>query len=250
MRTVIIADDEPITRMDLADMLTELDFQVVGQAGDGFDAVELCRAKRPDVVLMDVKMPVFDGLTAAETILQEDLAGCVVLLTAFNDEPLIRRASEAGVSGYLVKPVAQRSLLPAIEVALAQSQRMRQARRQAEATQQKMQEERRIRKAQQYLVQAQGCSDTEAYQTMRRTAMDKRISMAALADRILAQAQRADRIGPAKQMLAACRGYSENRAHRYILQYARNHGCSPQQAAERILALLKEEEAGRAAQTL
>ena len=189
MRTVIIADDEPITRMDLADMLTELDFQVVGQAGDGFDAVELCRAKRPDVVLMDMKMPVFDGLTAAETILQEDLAGCVVLLTAFNDEPLIRRASEAGVSGYLVKPVAQRSLLPAIEVALAQSQRMRQA----EATQQKMQEERRIRKAQQYL----------------------------------AQAQRADRIGPAKQMLAACRGYSEDKAHRYILQYARNHGCSP-----------------------
>mgnify|MGYP004551005111 CR=1 FL=1 len=189
MRTVIIADDEPITRMDLADMLTELDFQVVGQAGDGFDAVELCRAKRPDVVLMDMKMPVFDGLTAAETILQEDLAGCVVLLTAFNDEPLIRRASEAGVSGYLVKPVAQRSLLPAIEVALAQSQRMRQA----EATQQKMQEERRIRKAQQYL----------------------------------AQAQRADRIGPAKQMLAACRGYSEDKAHRYILQYARNHACSP-----------------------
>ena len=189
MRTVIIADDEPITRMDLADMLTELDFQVVGQAGDGFDAVELCRAKWPDVVLMDMKMPVFDGLTAAETILQEDLAGCVVLLTAFNDEPLIRRASEAGVSGYLVKPVAQRSLLPAIEVALAQSQRMRQA----EATQQKMQEERRIRKAQQYL----------------------------------AQAQRADRIGPAKQMLAACRGYSEDKAHRYILQYARNHACSP-----------------------
>jgi AmiR/NasT family two-component response regulator len=250
MRTVIIADDEPITRMDLADMLTELDFQVVGQAGDGFDAVELCRAKRPDVVLMDVKMPVFDGLTAAETILQEELAGCVVLLTAFNDEPLIRRASEAGVSGYLVKPVAQRSLLPAIEVALAQSQRMRQARRQAEATQQKMQEERRIRKAQQYLAQAQGCSDTEAYQTMRRTAMDKRISMAVLAERILAQAQRADRIGPAKQMLAACRGYSEDRAYRYILQYARNHGCSPQQAAEQILALLKEEEAGRAAQTL
>lgn len=189
MRTVIIADDEPITRMDLADMLTELDFQVVGQAGDGFDAVELCRAKRPDVVLMDMKMPVFDGLTAAETILQEDLAGCVVLLTAFNDEPLIRRASEAGVSGYLVKPVAQSSLLPAIEVALAQSQRMRQA----EATQQKMQEERRIRKAQQYL----------------------------------AQAQRADRIGSAKQMLAACRGYSEDKAHRYILQYARNHACSP-----------------------
>ena len=81
-RTAVIVDDEPVTRMDLADMLEEAGFRVAGEAGDGFDAVELCGEKRPDVVLMDVKMPVFDGLTAAETILSRELAGCVVLLTA------------------------------------------------------------------------------------------------------------------------------------------------------------------------
>ena len=99
MKTVIIADDEPITRMDLCDMVQELGFQVLGQAADGFDAIELCRETHPDVVLMDVKMPIFDGLTASETILSEDLAGCVVLLTAFSDREIISRATAAGVTG-------------------------------------------------------------------------------------------------------------------------------------------------------
>ena len=123
MKTVLIVDDEPITRMDLSDMLRELGFGVAGEAADGFDAMELCRLKRPDVVLMDVKMPIFDGLSASETILAEELAGCVVLLTAFSDPEIIRRAGAAGVTGYLVKPVDQKSLLPTIEVALAQSLR-------------------------------------------------------------------------------------------------------------------------------
>ena len=115
MRRVIIADDEPITRMDLSDMLTELGFQVVGEAADGFDAIELCRSLQPDVVLMDVKMPIFDGLSAAETILSEELAGCVVLLTAFSDRELVRRAGEAGVTGYLVKPVDAGQLRTVLE---------------------------------------------------------------------------------------------------------------------------------------
>ena len=110
MNTVVIVDDEPITRMDLSDMLRELGFTVAGEAADGFDAIELCRSLRPDVVLMDVRMPVFDGLTATETILEEDLAGCVILLTAFSDREIIDRASRAGVTGYLVKPIDQKSL--------------------------------------------------------------------------------------------------------------------------------------------
>ena len=118
-RTAAVLDDEPLTRMDLRDMLTEQGFDVVGEAADGFDAVELCREKHPDVVLMDVlcrekhpdvvlmdvKMPVFDGLTASETILTENLADCVVLLTAFSDGGIVECAGQAGVTGYLVKPI-------------------------------------------------------------------------------------------------------------------------------------------------
>ena len=104
-RTAAVLDDEPLTRMDLRDMLTEQGFDVVGEAADGFDAVELCREKHPDVVLMDVKMPVFDGLTASETILTENLADCVVQLTAFSDGGIVESAGQAGVTGYLVKPI-------------------------------------------------------------------------------------------------------------------------------------------------
>lgn len=112
MKTVLIVDDEPITRMDLSDMLRELGFGVAGEAADGFDAMELCRLKRPDVVLMDVKMPIFDGLSASETILAEELAGCVVLLTAFSDPEIIRRAGAAGVTGYLVKRLTRNRFFP------------------------------------------------------------------------------------------------------------------------------------------
>ena len=102
-RTAVGVDDEPITRLDLVQMLEEMGFEVAGDAADGFDAIELCRLHHPDVVLMDIKMPVFDGLTASETIISEDLGGCVVLLTAFRDRELIDRASAIGVTGYLVK---------------------------------------------------------------------------------------------------------------------------------------------------
>ena len=131
-RTAVVVDDEPITRLDLVQMLEEMGFEVAGDAADGFDAIELCRLHHPDVVLMDIQMPVFDGLTASETIISEDLGGCVVLLTAFGQRDIVERANRIGVTGYLVKPIEQRMLLPTIEVALAQSRRLRQSRREAE----------------------------------------------------------------------------------------------------------------------
>ena len=132
MKTVAVAEDEPITRMDICAMLEDLGFSVTGEASDGFDAIELCRRTRPDVILMDVKMPIFDGLAAAETICREDLAGCVVMLTAFSDEEIVARAAKAGVTGYLVKPIDRSKLLPTIEVAYAQSCRLRESRQAAE----------------------------------------------------------------------------------------------------------------------
>ena len=239
MKTVIIVDDEPITRMDLADMLQELGFDVIGEAADGFDAIELCRSKRPDAVLMDVKMPIFDGLTASETILAENLAGCVVLLTAFNDRDVIERASKAGVTGYLVKPIDQKSLLPTIEVAYAQSQRLAQSREETQAAQKKIQEDRLIHMAQQYIARSQGCSETDAYRQMRKTAMDKRLSLAALAEHILHQAAQNDHIGGAKQLLMQKLGMSEDRAYQHILSHAKKNNCTADEAAKELKAHLE-----------
>lgn len=233
-RTVAVLDDEPLTRMDLRDMLTEQGFDVVGEAADGFDAVELCREKHPDVVLMDVKMPVFDGLTASETILTENLADCVVLLTAFSDGGIVERAGQAGVTGYLVKPIDQKSLTPTIEVALAQGRRLRRARQEAEEAQEKIRRERQIYKAQQIVARREQRSEAEAYRRLRRMAMDKRLSMADLAARIVSQTAGEDPVAAAKTVLMSSRHISENRAYRVITDYARTHGITVEDAAARL----------------
>ena len=238
---MLIVDDEPITRMDLRDMLTELHFHVVGEAADGFDAIELCRVHHPDLVLMDVKMPIFDGLTASETILAEDLALCVVLLTAFSDRDIIDRASRAGVTGYLVKPVNPASLLPTLEVAMSQAARLRESRAQAEAAERKLREDRTIHKAQQHLARQQGCTEAEAYRRMRKTARDKRMSVAALAEAILKTAERNDDTAAVKAWLMKNKGMSEEKAHQFLLNTARAQGRPLEEAARALRQKLTKE---------
>ena len=114
---VIIADDESLIRMDLREMLTNLGYLVVGEVGDGRSAVNLARELRPDIVVMDIKMPDMDGIEAAKILTEEQIAP-VILLTAFSQQDLVERAKEAGVVGYLVKPFKEPDLTPAIEVAL------------------------------------------------------------------------------------------------------------------------------------
>lgn len=240
MKRIIIAEDEPIACMDLCETLEELGCQVVGTASDGFDAIELCRQHHPDVVLMDVKMPVFDGLSAAETIMEEDIAGCVVLLTAFGDDEVIKRASDAGVTAYLAKPVNPKTLLPAIELAFAQSERLRQSKEETKRAYQKIEEDRKIRKAQAILAKTRGCTENEAYQWLRKSAMDKRIAVAVLADAVLAQEKREDEVARTKKELMAHRNLSEEQAYRRITAFAKTNGLTMEQAALEIRKSMEE----------
>lgn len=129
---VVIADDEPITRMDLKELLSEEGYQVVGEAADGFDAVEACKQSRPDLVLMDIKMPLLDGLSAAKILFEENLADTVMMLTAYSEREFVDEAKHIGVAGYLVKPIDEKSLVPSIELAVARSKDMRKLRKDME----------------------------------------------------------------------------------------------------------------------
>lgn len=234
-RTAIVVDDEPITRLDLRQMLEEMGFSVVGEAADGFDAIELCRRHQPDVVLMDIKMPVFDGMTASETIIREELCGCVVLLTAFRDRELIERAGKIGVTGYLVKPVEERLLLPTLEVAMAQAARLREARREAGEMRRRMEEQRLIDRAKLLLARQEGIGEGEAYRRLQKLSMEKRCPLASLAEAVVAQQSGREEIGRAKERLMARRGLSEPEAFRVISRAARERGVSLEKAARGLL---------------
>ena len=234
-RTAVVVDDEPITRMDLSQMLEEMDFLVVGQAADGFDAIELCRSHRPDVVLMDIKMPVFDGMTASETIIAEDLCGCVVLLTAFQDRELIDRAGRIGVTGYLVKPVEERLLLPTLEVAMAQAARLREARREAGEMKRRMEEQKVIDRAKALLAQKEDIPEGEAYRRLQKLAMEKRCSLASICQAVVTQQGGREAVNRAKERLMKDRGLSEPEAYRELSRLAKEKEIPLEEAARTLL---------------
>jgi len=234
-RTVIVADDEPITRMDISEMLEEVGFTIVGAAVDGFDAVELCRLHRPGLVLLDIKMPTFDGLTAADTIIREDLAKCVVLLTAYSSRDLIERANRIGVTGYIVKPMEQRLLLPAIEVAMAQSARLRESREEAAAAHRQMDVNRLVDRAKALLAEKNGTTEAEAYNSLRKLAMDKRCTIATLAQAIVTSNSKREVVNRAKDVLMHTKGMAEAAAFRHINDEAKRKNCSVEECARVIV---------------
>ena len=232
--TAIVVDDEPITRLDLRQMLEEMSFSVLGDAADGFDAIELCRRHHPDVVLMDIRMPVF-GMTASETIISEDLAGCVVILTAFRDRELIEKANRIGVTGYLVKPVEERLLLPTLEVAMAQAQRLRDARRETAEMREKMEDQRVIDRAKALLAKKESIPEGDAYRRLQKLAMEKRATLAALARAVVAQESGREVIRRAKELLSRSDRLSEPEAYRAVTALAKERGIPPEEAAQLIL---------------
>jgi two-component system, response regulator PdtaR len=181
---IVIADDESIIRMDLREILTQLGYDVVGEASDGRTALELARKLQPDLVILDIKMPSMDGIEAAEYVTDEGLAP-VVLLTAYSEKALIGRAKNAGVSGYLVKPFRESELMPVIELALARFNEMKGMESEVGELREKLEARKVIERAKGTLMEVHGLTEAEAFNRMRRTSMDSRKSMRDVAEAIL-----------------------------------------------------------------
>jgi response regulator NasT len=177
---VVVAEDEALIRMDLVEMLAEEGYDVVGQAATGEAAVALVDRLRPDVVLLDVRMPVMDGITAAETIAERhDCA--IVMLTAFSERALVERAADAGAAAYLVKPVSAVHLIPAIEVARARRSEAAALSAEVESLEVRLAARKVIERAKGVLMRDYGLDEEGAFAWLRREAMDRRMSMAQVA---------------------------------------------------------------------
>ncbi len=181
---VIIADDESLIRMDLREMLTNLGYLVVGEAGDGRSAVNLARELRPDIVVMDVKMPDMDGIEAARVLTEERLAP-VLLLSAYSQQELVQRARQAGVAGYLVKPFRESDLTPAIEVVLARFSEFRAMEREVASLQDALETRKLVDRAKGILMDTQGLNENDAFRRIQKMSMNNRKSMRSVAEAII-----------------------------------------------------------------
>jgi two-component system, response regulator PdtaR len=183
-RRVVIAEDEALIRMDLAEMLVEEGYVVVGQAGDGATAVEIAEREQPDLVILDVKMPVLDGIAAAERIAEARIAP-VVILTAFSQRELVERARDAGAMAYLVKPFTRADLVPAIEIAVSRFTQLGVLEREIVDLGDQLTARKAVDRAKGVLQKDLGLSEPEAFRWIQKTAMDLRRSMREVAEGVV-----------------------------------------------------------------
>jgi response regulator NasT len=181
---VVVAEDEALIRLDLVEMLTESGYEVVGQAGDGETAIELTEKEKPDLVVMDVKMPKLDGISAAERIAKQRIAP-VVILTAFSQRDLVERARDAGAMAYLTKPFTIEDLMPAIELAVSRFQEIKQLDSEVNDLQDQLKARKTIDRAKGLLMSKLNLTEPQAFKWMQKTAMDKRRSMVEVANLVI-----------------------------------------------------------------
>jgi two-component system, response regulator PdtaR len=184
IKRVVIAEDEALIRMDLAEMLEEEGYAVVGQAGDGETAVKLAAEHRPDLVILDVKMPVLDGISAAERIGAEKIAP-VLMLTAFSQRELVERARDAGAMAYLVKPFSKADLFPAIEMATSRYEQLRALENEVADLSQRFETRKLIDRAKGLLQTQLGLTEPEAFRWVQKTSMDRRLTMREVAQAVI-----------------------------------------------------------------
>jgi len=181
---VIIADDESVIRADLRETLTTLGYLVVGEAGDGQSAVNSARELKPDIVIMDIKMPQMDGIDAAKVLTQERIAP-VLLLTAYSQRDLVDRAKEAGVVGYLVKPFREQEIGPAIDIALTRFQEFRELQKQVGDLTETLETRKIVDRAKGILMDTQHLTEAEAFRKIQKMSMNTRKPMKEIAEAII-----------------------------------------------------------------
>lgn len=185
---VVIAEDEALIRLDLKEMLEEEGFRVVGEAGDGEEALALVEAHRPDLVVLDVKMPRLDGISVAERIATARLAP-VVMLTAFSQRDLVHRARDAGAMAYVVKPFGKADLLPAIELALSRYDELTTLEREVLDLRDRLATRKLLERAKGLLQARHGLDEAAAYRWVQRTSMDRRMTMREVAELVIADSE-------------------------------------------------------------
>ena len=181
---ILIADDESLILMDLREMLTSLGYLVVGEANDGRSAVNMARELRPDLVIMDIKMPDMDGIEAAQVLTAEKIAP-VLLLTAYSQQELIDRAKEAGVVGYLVKPFRESNLAPAIEITLSRFQEFQAVQKEVEDLKDALETRKIVDRAKGILMDSQGLTEQDAFRRIQKMSMNTRRPMKEIAEAII-----------------------------------------------------------------
>ncbi|MFJ5882107.1 ANTAR domain-containing response regulator [Kitasatospora cineracea] len=189
---IVIAEDEALIRLDLKEMLEEEGYTVVGEAGDGETAVKLVEELKPDLAILDVKMPVLDGLSAAERIHEQHLAP-VLMLTAFSQRELVDRARDAGAMAYIVKPFSKSDLVPAIEMAVSRYTEMRTLEQEIADLSQRLETRKLVDRAKSVLQTKFGLNEPAAFRWIQKTSMDRRMTMAAVAEAVIEEGAAQDR---------------------------------------------------------
>ena len=190
VRRVVVAEDEAVIRLDIVEMLREVGYDVVGEAADGESAIRLAEELRPDLVVMDIKMPILDGISAAERIARARIAP-VVLLTAFSQKELVERARDAGAMAYVVKPFTSADLIPALEIALSRHAEISSLESEISDLTERFETRKLVERAKSLLQTSMGLSEPEAFRWIQKTSMDRRLTMREVADAVVDQIGRA-----------------------------------------------------------
>ncbi len=187
---VLVADDDPIIRLDLVSILEQGGYEVIGEAEDGFEAVKMSEEAHPDLILMDIQMPLLNGLQAAKMIFERKLCDCILILTAFSDDKYVEEAVDQGILGYLVKPVSRQILLPAVKVALSRIDNIRQLRKEIEDANEVIRQRKIMERAKGILMKQKQYSEEKAYLEIKKMAMNKRCKMSEIAQIIILNEKR------------------------------------------------------------